>query len=405
MAHFSIDATKREALTASRAEELLRDLSAGVTSVKLSGVSFGDGSATVAAEALSRAAVTLRDVDLSDIIASRPEDEAKRALTVIGDALSICDALRSLNLSDNALGAKGIRALGSLLAGRAELQELLLCNNGLAADAGDLIASAVLETAPTKLKKLHFHNNLLETAGSVALAPIVENSPMLEDFRFSSLRLGRDGSVRISKALRPRLGETLRHLNLSDNTFGEEGAEALADVLGDAAVLETLLLRDDALGDDGVQAVCKALVHGAPRLFKLDVSGNEMEAGAARQLGKLVSAGRLTEVFAEDNELGSSGACALAREISDEARVEVLDVSGSEIGGRGALRLATAVQELEGLKTLRMDANCIPRSVVEQVEELLGERLGGLEENDEEGEESEEEEDEEDEDEDEDAED
>lgn len=393
MTHFEIDQGTREALTAERAEELLCNLSDGVTSAKLSGMSFGDGSASVAADALSRAARTLLRLDLSDIIASRPEEEAKRTLSIISDALSDCKHLIALDLSDNALGAKGIRAIRGLLAGQAELEELLLCNNGLAADAGSLITASVLETSPTNLVKLHFHNNLLETAGSVALAPIVENSPRLEDFRFSSLRLGREGTVRICEALRPRLTETLRCLNVSDNTFGEEGAHALTNALKNAPLLETLLLRDDALGDDGVKLVCEVLAVSAPKLKVLDISGNEMAVRGAKGLAKLLATGKMREVLAEDNELGSSGAVRLAKGIEEGGCLKILDVSSSEIGGRGALELATAVAKINNWKMLKMDGNAIPRDTVTAIEELLDDKLGPMDDNDDDGEEDEEEDD------------
>lgn len=52
---------------------------------------------------------SLTDVDLSDVIAGRPEDEALEALRLISGALAQCP-LRLLDLSDNALGEKGVRA-------------------------------------------------------------------------------------------------------------------------------------------------------------------------------------------------------------------------------------------------------------------------------------------------------
>lgn len=384
---FIIDQTSREALTKERAEKLLQGLKEGVTSVKLSGKSFGDGSADIAASALERVVPTLKHLDISDIIASRPEEEAKRSLATIAASLNSCKHLEYIDLSDNALGAKGIRAVGSLLSGQEKLQQLFLCNNGLAADAGALITAALLETTPTSLVRLHFHNNLLETAGSVALAPIIENSPLLEDFRFSSLRLGRDGAVTICNAVQPCLAASLRILNFSDNNFGEEGAEALADALSDAPCLETLLLNDALLGDEGVGAVCDSLLHGAPSLKVLNVSGNEVSIEGAKGLAYLLSHTDLSELILEDNELGSSGAARLAKGITRECNLEVLTVNSSEIGSRGALALARAAAKVSSLKVLNLNGNMISAETVTEIEGLLGDRLGSLEDNDDEEEE------------------
>ena len=383
MTKFIIDQTSREALTADRAKELLKDLDAGVDYVKLSGKSFGDGSAQIAAEALERSIPTLTYLNIADIIASRPEDEAKRALTIISDSLESCKHLKLIDLSDNALGAKGIRAVGTLLAGQEALEELFLCNNGLAADAGDLITEALLETTPTKLCRLHFHNNLLETAGAISLAPIVENSPKLEDFRFSSLRLGREGAVRICEALKERIGSTLKHLNLSDNNFGEEGAEALTEALSNAPCLETLILNDALLGDDGVKLICEALAKGAPKLVSLNISGNEVGVEGAKGLAKLLARGTLKELKAEDNELGNSGAKRIAKGLKKSSTITSLNVCSSEVGGTGALAIATEAAKLKCLEKIAMNGNAIPAGTVEEIENLLGDKLGSLSDNDE----------------------
>ena len=50
--------------------------------------------------------------------AGRPEDEALSALRIMAGALASHPNLRALNLSDNALGEKGIRAFAAGLANK-----------------------------------------------------------------------------------------------------------------------------------------------------------------------------------------------------------------------------------------------------------------------------------------------
>ena len=85
--------------------------------IKLSTKSFGREAAAVASEAILNIADTLTHVDMSDIIAGRPEDEALEALRVISAALARAK-LRHLDLSDNALGEKGVRALADSFQGQ-----------------------------------------------------------------------------------------------------------------------------------------------------------------------------------------------------------------------------------------------------------------------------------------------
>ena len=77
--------------------------------IKFSTKSFGIQAAEVAAEAIENVSGTLVDADISDIIAGRPEKEVIGALEIIGRSLAKAK-LRSLDLSDNALGRKGILA-------------------------------------------------------------------------------------------------------------------------------------------------------------------------------------------------------------------------------------------------------------------------------------------------------
>lgn len=90
--------------------------------IKLSTKSFGlkpDDSAGVVARGLRAAAASLTDVDLSDVIAGRPEDEALAALRTMSEALATLK-LRRLDLSDNALGEKGLRACSAAFAKQVE---------------------------------------------------------------------------------------------------------------------------------------------------------------------------------------------------------------------------------------------------------------------------------------------
>ena len=77
--------------------------------IKFSTKSFGIQAAEVAAEGIENVCETLVDADISDIIAGRPEKEVLGALEIIGQSLAKAK-LRSLDLSDNALGQKGILA-------------------------------------------------------------------------------------------------------------------------------------------------------------------------------------------------------------------------------------------------------------------------------------------------------
>ena len=105
----------REMVNEERAVELLAQIPASdaVTKIRLSNKSFSEGAASIIAERLS-SFTSLEIADISDIIAGRPEDEALRVLTIICNSIRTCP-LKEVNVSDNALGAKGVNACRSIL--------------------------------------------------------------------------------------------------------------------------------------------------------------------------------------------------------------------------------------------------------------------------------------------------
>lgn len=475
---FAVAPPARELLTAARAEELvLAPARAAVAAAaasgtpihtaRLGGLSFGADAAPVGAAALAALAAggTLTTVDVADTIAARPEAEALAALAVLVAPLAGLESLRSLDVSDNALGAKGIRSLRAALAGTAgRLTDVAFQNNGLAADAGSLITdfltlpdggeegdAAAAAAAATKtgeepsagdrvsaLTELRIHNNLLEDAGMVSLAPLIAASPYLATLRLSSLRVGARGMACVADALARAVAagsgaladapgySRLRVLDLSDNTVGAAGAEALAKgVLAVAPRLEVLNLRDTSLGDLGARRVLAALTAvqelrkevgtdpdgkggdgdkgaaqlGVAGLTQLDLSGNELSPDGARWVAKFLCAAgaTLTTLLLDDNELTSAGALKIARALKPDSTpaLTVVSMTGNGVGGRGAVALATAAAALPAVTAVGLNENAIAEESLARVRELLSEDvLGDMSDNEEDEDEDEDGEDE-----------
>eukprot|EP00958_Prasinococcus_capsulatus_P001500 scaffold137_cov398-Prasinococcus_capsulatus_cf.AAC.22 len=166
-----ISAGSREFLTEERAKELFAPLEQGKDStwrIKLGNKSFGLEAASLGASVLAAAKQRIVEADLSDIMAGRPEDEALQALTLLTDALED-SPLRLLDLSDNAFGEKGVRACTKLLKSLKTIEELAFQNNGISKEAAQAIAELV---APSKLRRLHFFNNMTGDAGAEHLAKV-----------------------------------------------------------------------------------------------------------------------------------------------------------------------------------------------------------------------------------------
>ncbi|CAN7038029.1 unnamed protein product [Brassica rapa subsp. trilocularis] len=118
--------------------------------------SFGLGAARVAEPILASLKHQLKVVEALDV------------MNLFSNALQ-GNVLSSLNLSDNALGEKGVRAFGTLLKSLSSLEELYLMNDGISKEAAQAVSELIPSTE--KLRVLHFHNyspfKLLNVDGNI----------------------------------------------------------------------------------------------------------------------------------------------------------------------------------------------------------------------------------------------
>ncbi|KAK7270268.1 hypothetical protein RIF29_23288 [Crotalaria pallida] len=384
---FDISGGPRAFIDGEEAAELLKPLRGpnSVTKICFSNRSFGLDAARVAEPILISIKDQLKEVDLSDFIAGRPEAEALEVIAIFSSALEGCD-LRFLNLSNNALGEKGVRAFRSLLKSQNNLEELYLMNDGISEEA----AKAVSELIPSteKLRVLRFHNNMTGDEGAIAISEIVTRSLALEDFQCSSTRVGSDGGVALAEAL--GACTHLKTLDLRDNMFGEEAGVALSKVIPKFADLTEIYLSYLNLEDDGAEALANALKESAPALEILDMAGNDITAKAVPSLAACISSKQfLTRVNLSENELKDEGAILIGKALEGgHGRLNELDLSTNLITWSGARLLAEAVVQKPGFKFLNLNSNFISDEGINELKNIFKnspDMLGPLDDNDPEG--------------------
>lgn len=389
---FDISKGQRGFIEAVDAEELLRPLlepGNSYTKICFSNRSFGVDAARVAEPILASLRDQLIELDLSDIVAGRPEEEALEVMMIFSSALEGC-VLSSLNLSDNALGEKGIRAFEALLKSQKSLEELYLLNDGISVEA----AQAVFELIPSteKLRILHFHNNMTGDDGAIAISDAVKNSPLLEDFRCSSTRIGSEGGVALAEALGTSVN--LKKLDLRDNIFGVDAGIALSKVLPQLTSLTEAYLSYLNLEDEGTIALANVLQESAPLLEVLDMAGNEITVKAAPALAGCIEMKQfLTKLNLSENELKDEGAVLISKSLQEgHAQLKEVDLSTNMIRGLGARLLAQAVVNKPDFVMLNINGNWMTEEGIDEVKEILKvgktvDVLGPLDDNDPDGEE------------------
>lgn len=385
---FDISKGTRDFIEAEEAEVLLsplREPGNTYTKICFSNRSFGLGAARVAEPILVSLKNQLKEVDLSDFIAGRPEAEALEVISIFAAALE-GSVLRFLDLSNNALGEKGVRAFGALLKSQSCLEELYLMNDGISEEA----AQAVRELIPSteKLRILHFHNNMTGNEGAFAISEVVKRSPLLEDFRCSSTRVDSEGGVALCEAL-----ETCTHLkklDLRDNMFGVEGGIALSKALSKHENLKEIYLSYLNLEDEGAVALANVLKESAPSLEIFDIAGNDITAEAAPALAAFIAAKTLlTKLNLGENELKDEGTIQISQALEGLSQLREVDLNTNLIRRAGARVLAQAVVQKPDFKLLNINGNFISDEGIDEVKGLFKKSphmLGSLDENDPEGE-------------------
>lgn len=325
--------------------------------------------------------------DISDIIAGKAEEEAVQVLKCFSDSMSALP-LTEVNVSENALGPRGIKSCESILTLKT-LNTVHFCNNGISAEACAQIADLLLNNgAPPPLVSFQYHNNMSGDGGGEAVARIVTQCPNLKDIRFSSCRAKNKGCKAFVQSL--LIFDELELLNFADVSAGMESAEILASVIRKQRRLRYLNLRDAGLTENGVKEVLAALRDTELPLEYLDLSGNDITSELGDDIAAMLQTQKqLVELHLDDNEIGTDGVIAISSAIwsdkSQMTRLRILTLCTCEITSAGAYKIAKAVSKLRRFTQLGLNGNTIVPECIEAITELLennGQTLGEMDDND-----------------------
>ncbi|KAG6766095.1 hypothetical protein POTOM_030161 [Populus tomentosa] len=310
---FDISKGARSFIEVKEAEEILKPLKEPgncYNKICFSNRSFGLEGARVAEPILASIKDQLKEVDLSDFIAGRPEAEAFEVMNIFSTALE-GSILKSLNLSNNAL-----------------------------------------------------------------------------DFRCSSTRVGCEGGIALSKAL--KTCTHLKKLDLRDNMFGKDAGVALSKALSKYAGLREVYLSYLNLEDEGDMSIASALKESAPSPEVLDMAGNDITAEAAPIVAACIAEKQhLTKLNLAENELRDEGTIQISKVLEEShLQLKEVDMSNNSLGRSGARVLAKVPVQKPEFKYLNINGNFISDEGIDEMNELFEkfqDRLGSVDENDPEG--------------------
>ena len=369
--------------TPQEVQDLLAQLSVDkCQAVKIGTKSYSEEASKHIAKVLASLSSTLVHADLGDIIAGRPEAEALEVLLNVCSSLNT-DMVEFVDLSDNALGEKGIRKLEPFLRSASKsVQKWAFANNGLSQLSVELLKEYM--SASHTITALKFDNNMSGDGGATQAALwIADSCPLLEEFQMSASRVRKEGGMALSAAFAHCT--TLKKLDINDGMFGFESAQLLAQNLPKLVQLEHLVLRDVGISEEGALLVLTALAQHPPKTLKyLDIGLLELSPTTASQVGQCLGVFRdsLQVLSVEENELEAEGISLLLNGMKVMTALKSVNVGLNQITGKGGVYFAQyCAQALPNIQRVNMDGNWFSSRAVLEVKKLLGDKLLPMDEN------------------------
>ena len=152
---------------------------------------------------------------------------------------------------------------------------------------------------------------------------------------------------------------TLQQLNVTNNSIGDGGATALAEMLKKNRTLQQLNVSHNSIGDGGATALAEMLKKNRT-LQQLNVSHNSIGAGGTTALAEMLKVNRtLQQLYVSHNSIRDGGATALAEMLKENRTLQQLDISHNAIRNGGATALAEMLKKNRTLQWLKVRWNFI----------------------------------------------
>jgi Ran GTPase-activating protein (RanGAP) involved in mRNA processing and transport len=229
------------------------------------------------------------------------------------------------------------------------VETLSLPRNELALDAAQAIARLLYANAT--IQHLNLSDNSLGYQGAQALVqPLLYSNTTLVSLDLTHNDLGPRGSESVATLLARTTA--LRELRLGNNHFGSRGIRVLAPKLTACKSLLHLDLSHNQLGSQGIHLLGTQLLRTLlPPLLYLDVTGNRACETGARALTEWLVKNKTCEtLILNSNDIGPMGAASLSTALKCNHTLLHLQMRGNQIDNYGATALAKALQRPQELQ-------------------------------------------------------
>ncbi|KAJ5077830.1 leucine-rich repeat isoform f [Anaeramoeba ignava] len=292
---------------------------------------------------------------------------------MLKESSEFCGKIKQLHCSHNNLKAEGgeefVALLKAVLLNNNQLTHLSVGSTGVPLEG---LLSHLTNFYDTLTLLDLSGNDINQGAASTLLCKLVESSFLLRNLDMSSTSLGINQLERVLHSLCKNKNIEKLELNLSTNGLGVRGAEIISTMLFHAKQLESLVLNENELKDDGMSLIVASMI-GQPTLRRLSLARN---IRAGEQCPKTKTQ---LELFAKGNRSvvwmdlsGDEKNFALGEnlhgfltELANQTAIQTLDLQWNDLRDNGIQVLCAALKKNKSVKSLKLDHNNISISGLE----------------------------------------
>jgi hypothetical protein len=297
-------------------------------------------------------------VKVCQSIGIEPYNDLKQIVTTTGEQIIITGGSSN---NKKFLSSGSCRALMNALVGRLEgatmehftsLTDLRICSSNISDCGAMAVATFLRGTAEVKKQEV-----IKPDSDSV---PAAQPAGKLQYLDLSDNNIGNQGALHLGRALEVGMNKTVTTLIMDFNALGSEGVAALCKGIATNSSLKVLSLKHcniDSMGGDPISAM---LTFKRLALTTLDLSGNRVGGMGLNGLCKgLERNASLTTFRLADNNIRQSDEDVAALEVFGKvllthSRLTEIDLNNNHIGSKGGKVLLPGIKENKIITTFKI---------------------------------------------------
>ena len=273
------------------------------------------------------------------------------------------DGVTEFDLSNRGLHLAAAMLVTYLIPAMSVLKNCNLLQNSLGIKSATMLAKMgaergiMLSSMTCDQTEAYFYETDLRPADAILIASDLIFMAVLTTLCLGSNSIGDEGAKAIAEAL--KVNTVMTELNLSWNLIGVDGAKAIAEALKVNTAVTTLYLNHNSFGDEGAIAIAEALKVNEV-LTTLDLYRHDIGPEGAIAIAEALKVNAVvTNLNLRSNSIGVEGAKAIAEALKVNAVLTELSLWNNNIGPEGAIAIAEALKVNAVVTTLSLWKNSI----------------------------------------------